>query len=411
MMKTKTINVNVGFKPFQAQKNVINAFNDDSVFGITVVASRQSGKTYCVTNLIIFSALKFSGIKILVVLPFMAQVSKNFKQTYNKLKKQDFLIKNKKETPGEMEINLINGSTILFRSAASKESLRGLTIQQAFVDEASYVDFSTINEIILPMLITKTREDIPKKLVLTSTPRGKKNWFYEYYNLPLKNNRYKSFMWNYKDNPFSDLDFIMDQKNTMPEQIFLQEFECQFVDGGDLFKDILKVCSYNPVYEKEEVFIGIDLGFKDFTVVSVFNKQKQQVGLFYRKSDDTTELVNFIKTSCNKFNYRKIFIEINSIGKPFYDLLKPHLKNLTPWQTTGKSKKDIINNYIVDFNSGNLQLINDEEQIYEHQTFLYLPDSGKFEAKSGKNDDICMSNAIALECLKQNSRIGSYAVI
>ena len=409
MSNIKTIKVNLGFKPFPVQREVVNAFKDPNVFGITVVASRQSGKTHIANNLIIDSALRYSGIKILVVLPFQSQLKKNFKQVYRKLSKSDILIKKKLESQGETMIELTNGSEIYWRSAHAKESLRGITCQMVFTDESATIDKSILDEIILPMLTTKSK--FPKKLFVGGTPKGKKNWLYGHFNLALTNTRNKSFRWSYRENPLADMDFIDDQRKSMPEQIFKQEFESEWIDGSELFNEITDVCSLKPSLTKEEVFIGVDIGFNDKTVVSVFNKDKKQVGLHYQQSDNTDQLVNFIVNSCNQYNYKDVYIEVNGIGKPIYDLVKPKLKKSTKWVTTSKSKTDIINKYIMAFNNKEIKLIDDDLQVYEHGTFQYFPDSGRFAAASTATDDIIMSNAIAFECMTKGIKKGSYVFI
>jgi hypothetical protein len=62
------------------------------------------------------------------------------------------VIKSYKTSKGDGEITFHNGSTILFRSAASEDSLRGESVHYLILDEAAFMKRSTVEEILLPML-------------------------------------------------------------------------------------------------------------------------------------------------------------------------------------------------------------------------------------------------------------------
>lgn len=410
-VQTQTVNINLGFKPIPIQKDIIKAFKDENIQTLTLVASRQSGKTYLINHLIIYSALINDGIKILVLLPTQAQLQKNIKEIYSKLKKgEEILIQSKKESAGEAQIIFNNGSTIYFRSTRQKENLRGLSaISQIFVDEAAYVEFRTFQEVVGPMMVVKSK--YPKKTVLLSTPRGRKNWLFNYFNREKEDNTYKSFKWNYKDNPHCDIDYIERERKNMPSEIFAQEYLGEFCETSGVFSLIEERCCLKPSTVQEDCIIGIDCGYKDYTVISVFNYKKQQIGLHYIQSDSTDEVIDFIVKSCKKYKYKKIYIEQNSIGKVFGDLIKKELSHVNFWITTQSSKREMVTTYITAFNNNEIQLINDDEQIYEHQTFLFIPDEGKFEGKSGSNDDIIIANSIAYYNLKKSFNKGNYIVI
>jgi len=403
MVKNQEINIDLNFFPHQKQKEVIQKINDESLFCITVCAGRQSGKTKLLINMLVYKCLKEKNLKHLFVMPVDSQLRKNYNEISILLEKvKKVLVKEERRTQGDMRILFVNGSEIIFRSAAAGDSIRGLTVDYLWVDECAFIKKDVLDYVLLPTLTIRG-----KKMILFSTPKGK-NFFYEYFYK--QNNKFSSIKFTSYDNPLANVEFIELQKSVLPDVIFNQEYMAEFVDSSSVFIDIDKRCTLKEKYTKEEeVFGGIDVGLvNDKTVVTLFNKKKEMVFLKVYPNTDTSILVEQITTELSRWNLKKCYIETNGIGLPIFQLLRKKIK-VEPFTTTPKSKNEIINDLISDFNSGIISLINDKDLKFEFENFQFFSLTGKFGGGVG-HDDIVMSTAIALYSLK-SKRQGNYAVV
>jgi hypothetical protein len=89
-----------------------------------------------------------------------------------------------------------------------------------------------------------------------------------------------------------------------------------------------------------------------------------------------------------------------------------HVKNIESFQTTAKSKPEIINNLINAFGTSKLKIPKCE--IFKDETKIFTMSVSKsgtvqYAAPSGFNDDIVMATAIAWECLNKFKYTGQIA--
>jgi hypothetical protein len=125
------------------------------------------------------------------------------------------------------------------------------------------------------------------------------------------------------------------------------------------------------------------------------------------------EIIVLIK----KYN-ATVMVEVNSIGDVIYEQLKAQWQNTIPFVTTAKSKPEIIEGLILDFNESNIKIPNkDLFPPLEHElgifSYEYNPRTRnvRYGAPSPHHDDCVMSLAIANYNRKQNQSIGTYAVM
>lgn len=365
-------------------------------------------------NQAIYWALSNRDRIIYWVSPTAGQASKIYKQFINAFGNSPIITQHK-GSQGDTEILFANNSTIKFRSAAQEDSLRGESVDYVICDEVSFIKESVIKEIILPMLNVRG-----KKMLLISTPKGK-NHFYTYYLKGLSDNeKYKSFHFTSADNPHSQKDIIEMAMNDMPKAMYEQEYLAKFVDSATLFDDIDNVCILNPITSPvygQNYWIGVDIGMKnDYTVVTVFNQQKEMVYMDRFTNIQAPQLKERLIKTFNLFKPKKIYIENNNQGQPIIDdLVQLHkVKNIVSFNTNTSTKSEIINNLINAFNSKSIKLINDDKLKKELEFFTVTYSStghSKFSAPNGYNDDIVMSLAIALECLNKNLYTGKISFL
>jgi hypothetical protein len=396
MMATKTIQL---FKPHNAQKQIIEALEDKVVFFVTVVAGRQIGKSLLGMNIAIHWAINDPKCTIYWVSPTDSQAHKVYKQIINAIVETG-IIKSKKGGKGDTEIILINGSRLLFRSAASEDSLRGESVNYMILDEGAFIKSDTINTILLPMLNVKG-----KKCLVITTPKSK-NWVFDWYNKGLTEKRWRSFRFSTYDSPYANEGLIQMFKDTLPDKLFQQEIMADFIDNASVFNNINDIMNLDhleaPIVGKN-YWAGIDIGLiTDATVLSIIDEEGNLVKYYRWQKVESPDLINEIIRINSLWNFKKIQIENNNQGLTIYQDLKRKINNIVDINTNQKTKPEMINRLIHLFNMKEMRLIKDEYLRIELEGFIFKQNNGiiKFQADSGFHDDCVMSLAIARNCFE-----------
>ena len=372
------------------QKGVIDIVTsgtaDDKI--VAVKSPRQMGKSATITCLLItVAATKPGSTSIVVSLTY-----KNLQELFRTIAKQ---CKGICQTHGDNNsIEFINGSRILFLSAATGENVRGFTASGVLLfDESAYIS-DTFIDACLPFA---NRYKVP--IVLFSTPRFKSGKFWELWNSP----NTITIDWSTETNPFVSPEKMESIKSTMPFQLFSADYLGQWMElSSELFGDF-EHCIGNTTYVNEPCSVGIDWGAGgsgDYTAISVFSGLRM-VGLRYfndkRDTDAISEIVEFL----SHYKVEKITVEKNSIGNVFSGLLRKSLQ-IPVWEfvTTNESKCRIIENLISKVKSNSVTLLNDPELKLEMSAYQLQPlSNGKhtYNAMTGFHDDIIMATAICLD--------------
>jgi hypothetical protein len=397
------MNIKIKYKPFSYQKDIHKLCEDDTTKYITVVAGRQVGKSKSAIIQVIKWALSKKGLTIWVVSPSSSQASKFYKSLLGPLENAG-LVKSATASKGDIKMELINNSLIEFKSILAKDTLRGQTLDYLILDEAAFMDEETVDQVLLPMILTKPKA----KVLLTTTPKGK-NWVYKWFNKAITDERYKSIRVRSFDNPLADKELIDGWRNSMPAKRFQQEILAEFIDAATVFENVSDLVHIPNGGKK--FYAGIDIGMlHDNTVITVLNElgEVQYVDKF--TNIPVQDIVTRLGETLKKYNITKAYIEANNQGLPIYQLLKPiHFNKIELFNTTATSKPEIINNLIAAFSLQTIKIIDDEVLMSELESFeeKYGP-TGRvtFSAPSGMHDDTVMSLAIAWECLNKNLHSG-----
>ena len=247
-------------------------------------------------------------------------------------------------------------------NAASK--IRGARLNVALVDEGVYVPEEIIENVLIPMLIVRSgyevghkdeESDISNKLIITSSAGYRFNHLYDRYCTWTKemikpdNAKYFTMTLPWKVGVAVGLfkeDFIMQQKKTMVQERFEQEYEGIFsklVDGSWVSYTDLQQCS--DLYKIEtsglkdyEYIMSLDVARVeggDNTILNVYKlhwfKDHAECDFVYTVSMNgkTFEYQNKqVRKVLKKFpNTFRIFMDVMGVGKglademakPFYD--------------------------------------------------------------------------------------------
>ena len=398
------------FRPHTIQRKILDALKNPDIFFVIAVLGRQTGKSLLLENYSLFYALNNPGSKVLIVGPTDSLIQKLYTEIKNSIKRTPLIISCKAQK-GQTEIVFINESRIIFRSAASEDNLRGESVDVLILDEAAFIKQDTFETILLPFLNVRG-----KKCLLASTPKGK-NYLHDYFIRGSSKDypQYKSFKCSSYENPYSNKELLDLFKQTLSTKRFQQEILAEFVDSSSIFNnldELMCLTDQTSPIENEGYFAGIDIGLvNDRSVVSVINSNGFLVHQVVYDRVKTPKLVESIISLNNKWRFKNILIEINGQGLPIYQTLETKLNNITPFTTTSKSKSEIIDDLVYQFNMSGIKLINDPELRIELESFIFIQDEGqriKYTAMSGQHDDRVMSLAIGYRCFKEGKTLGSY---
>jgi len=385
------------FNPHSKQREVINALEDKSVFFVTMVAGRQIGKSILGMNMAIYWAIEYSSSTIYWVSPTDSQAHKVYKQIINAVIETG-QIKSNKGGKGDTEIIFKNSSKILFRSAASEDSLRGESVNFMILDEGAFIKSDTVNTILLPMLNVKG-----KKCLVITTPKSK-NWVFDWYTRGFTDKMYRSFKFSTYDSPYANEDLINMFKESLPEKMFQQEIMADFIDASSVFSNISEVMVIDrleaPVANKK-YWAGIDIGLiNDATVLTVIDEGGNLVNYYRWEKIESPDLIQKIVEINSVWRFNKIMIENNNQGLTIYQDLKRRINNIVDINTNTKTKPEMINKLIHLFNMKEIKVIKDEYLRIELEAFIFKQKNGniQFSADSGFHDDCVMALAIGRHC-------------
>jgi len=243
----------------------------------TLVCHRRAGKTVAAVNDLIIGALecKLERPQLAYVAPTY-QMAKRIAWEYVKQFAAP-LIEQVHES--ELRVTLKNKAKIYLLGAEKADSLRGIYLDGAILDEYAQIRPSTVGQVILPCL-----SDRGGWLVATGTPKGK-NHFYDAYNRSLADPLQFALLLKASTSgiiPQEELDLLRSQ---MDDSDYQQEFECSWTAS-------LKGAIYGIEMERAEsegrvglhdldpalpVDVVCDLGYTDDTVLAFFQKSKGQV--------------------------------------------------------------------------------------------------------------------------------------
>lgn len=345
-------------------------------------------------------ALNNKNAKCAWVSPVYKQSKKVFEEMHKAFLKRPEIYKSVNRS--ELVIEYLTGSTIQFFSAERYDNIRGFTFDYLVCDEFAFMDEKAWTEVLRATVLVKG-----KKVLLISTPKGK-NHFYQIYNLETENPAYRSFKMTSYDNPLINPVEIDDAMRTLPEHVFRQEYLAEFIDGGaGVFKD-LNIDNSQQI--TKNCFAGLDVGrADDYTVLSIFNDNGKQCYINRWRQMDWSSIIKEVVEVLNRFR-PELMIEVNGVGDPIFEQIKNQYTGYVyPFQTTSKSKQDIIEQLIVSNADKSMSFIDEAWLINELKvyTYDYNPKTRnvRYSAPNGFHDDGVMGTAIAYECyLKKGKR-------
>ena len=303
----------LGVTPLPSQKAIINAINNPKYRFVCAAVSRRQGKTY-IANIIGQLVSLVPGSNILIMSPNYSLSQISFDLQRNLIKHFDLEVA--KDNAKDKVIELSNGSTVRMGSVNQVDSCVGRSYDLIIFDEAALADGKDAFNVALRPTLDKDNS----KAIFISTPRGRNNWFAEFFDRGFNDEfpEWCSIRATYKDNPrMSEMD-IQEARKSMSDAEFRQEYEADFnTYEGQIWDFNHEECVVNNEEldtRRMDVFAGLDVGYRDPTafVVIAYDWDEGQYYVLdeYLDAEKTTEQhAAVIREMSDKWDIDYIYID------------------------------------------------------------------------------------------------------
>ena len=256
----------------ELQKEIIN---DSNRFKI-IISGRRSGKTMCaIASLAKYS--RYPNRKVMYVAPTYRMAKQIAWEDLKRLLMERNWVKKINES--ELSITLVNGSTILLRSADNPDSIRGIGLDYVVIDEAADISEEAWRAVIRPTL-----SDREGHAMIISTPKGR-GYLYDLYNDAKHQPDWHSWQFTTAQGGIVSSKELEQAKLDLDERTYKQEYEAQFVDYSGLiyyaFGEHNIVTLPEPTDNRMPLHVGIDfnidpgcavIGFQHTNGVHIFDE-------------------------------------------------------------------------------------------------------------------------------------------
>ena len=241
--------LNVELLPWQTK-----VWNDPTRFKV-VAAGRRTGKSRLAAWMLIINALQAERGHVFYVAPTQGQARDIMWQTLLELGHSVITGSH----INNLQLKLINGSTITLKGADRPETMRGVSLKFLVMDEYADMKPDVWEQVLRPALA-----DQKGHAMFIGTPMGR-NHFYELYKYAELGDDETYSAWHFTsyDNNLLDPDEINIAKKSMSSYAFRQEFMASFeAVGSEMFKE--DWVQYGEAPDNGDYYIAIDLaGFEE----------------------------------------------------------------------------------------------------------------------------------------------------
>ena len=282
----------LGIEPNTSQTALINAVSNPKYRFICASVARRQGKTY-ISNIIGQLVCLIPNSHVLLMSPnySLSQISFDLQRQLIKHFDLEMLRDNAKDKV----IELSNNSTIRMGSINQVDSVVGRSYDLIIFDEAALTDGRDAFNVALRPTLDKDNS----KAIFISTPRGRNNYFAEFYHRGFSDEfpEWCSIKATWHENPRVSEQDIIEAKKGMSEAEFAQEYMADFnVFEGQVWSFNHEECIADLSKfdtSKMDVFAGLDVGYKDPTAFCVIAYDWEEEKFYlvdeYLNSERTTE--------------------------------------------------------------------------------------------------------------------------
>ena len=258
--------LNVQLLPWQQE-----VFGDYSRFKV-IAAGRRTGKSRLAAWLLIINGLSETKGQVFYVAPTQGQARDIMWSLLLELGHTVIASSH----VNNLQIKLINGTTIALKGSDRPETMRGVSLKFLVMDEYADMKPEVWEQILRPALA-----DQKGSALFIGTPMGR-NHFYELYNYSKLSEDVDFKGWHFTsyDNPLLDPKEIKSAEKSMSRYSFRQEFLASFeAQGSELFKEE-DVTFLDEEPDEGDYYIACDLaGFIDVNKVKTKTRHLDETAI------------------------------------------------------------------------------------------------------------------------------------
>ncbi len=309
----------------------------------------------------------------------------------------------------ERRIELISGGVIDLWSLDSTDAGRGRKYARVVVDEAAMVRniLESFNAAIRPTLT-----DYQGDAWFLSTPKGR-NGFYQLYQRGQDEQDPDWMSWQMptRTNPFIAVEEIEAARRMLPDRVFEQEYLAEFLEDSAVFRHIqaaVRATKQDKPIDGHKYIIGCDWGkLEDFTVFTVMDATNKEIAFIDRMTSvDYVTQADRLEYLDRKWKPEQVVTETTGVGEPIADILRQRSIGIRSFQTTRRSKEELLGWLIRAFDEYAIGIIDDPVLISELQMMEAKSTATgfKYGAPAGYHDDMVMSLALAWDGVRKGTR-------
>jgi hypothetical protein len=317
---------------------LINAVNNPRYRFVCAALARRLGKTY-IANVVGQLVTLVPNCNVLIISPNYNLSSISFELQRKLINHFDLEIE--RDNLKDKLIELSNGSTIRMGSLSTVDSTVGRSYDLIIFDEAA---LGTDGESAFNVALRPTLDKPNSKAIFISTPRGKSNWFTNFWNRGWSSEfpEWVSLQADYTENSRMSERDVQEAQRSMSKAEFEQEYRASFTEFEGQIYNFDSTLYVQDLSDSTncEFFAGCDPGYRDATSFVVLAYQPH-TDLFwvvdcYEKSGVSTQShAESFQGLIDRYNIDSIFID--SAAAQFASDLA-HIYNIP----TIKAKKDVL---------------------------------------------------------------------
>lgn len=315
----------------------------------------------------------------------------------------------------EKRVELITGGVLEMWSLEDPDSGRGRRYHGVIVNEAAKVKqlgYSWEN------VIRATLADYRGSAIFSSTPKGL-NYFYNLWMVAGDNPDWARFRYTTYDNPHIDAAEIDAMRAVMPERVFRQEVEAEFIEDGSYFQRVDEACTIEQPDKPEDhkghhIVAGLDWAMsQDWTVLTVGCRDCKRVVDWDRFNQiDYTVQRERVIDRVNRWQ-AKVLPERNSIGQPNIEILEQRGVALLAgpdggrgFNTTATTKPELIQRLASGLEHDGFSAPREyADELRAYEVEITASGHSKFSAPEGRHDDRVMSLALCWWAMTSTGRV------
>src|SRR6056300_341741 len=293
----------------EAQRSMVDGLENNRFF--VTISARRTGKSYAAA-ILAFAKLLEPKQQVMVVAPNFSLSSIIWDYVTDLVKQMELEVDRFNQK--DKVVKLINGSTFRLLSANNRDSLVGRAANLLIVDEAAIISNDEYFTRDLRPALSTFRDS---RCLWISTPRGKGNYLFTYYNRGIDDEYpdWGSTLHTWRSNPLLSEKDIEEAKRTITKAMYLQEYECEWTTTEDqIYQGLNEEKHINDFVGESfiEVIGGLDVGYRDencFVVVGFDGINYYVVDEYVSRESTTSELAEIVREKQEEWSIDSIYID------------------------------------------------------------------------------------------------------